>query len=73
MIFLCGVFVPLSSMPLLLRGIAYLLPLTYTVRGVQNAVGSSNLMAILVDLVVLAAFAGLLFPLALVLLRRRLA
>ena len=73
MIFLCGVFSPLSSLPLVLRGIAYLLPLTYTVEGIQNAVASFSLGAILVDLLVLVAFAALFLALALVILRRRLA
>jgi ABC-2 type transport system permease protein len=73
MIFLCGVFVPLSSLPPLLRGIAYLLPLTYTVGGIQNAVASFSLTAILIDLLVLVAFAALFLPLALLILRRRLA
>jgi len=73
MIFLCGVFVPLSSLPPLLRGIAYLLPLTYAVEGIQNAVVPFSLTAILVDILVLIAFALLFLSLALVILRRRLA
>ncbi len=73
MIFLCGVFVPLSSLPSLLHGIARLLPLTYTVEGLQGAVTSSSLTGMLVDLVLLAAFAATFLSLALMALRKRLA
>jgi len=73
MIFLCGVFVPLSSLPPLLRGIAYLLPLTYAVEGVEGAVSSLSLVAMLVNLLVLVAFAAIFLLLALLILRKRLA
>lgn len=42
MIFLCGVFLPLSSMPPVLRVIAHVLPLTYTVKGLRGALGMAQ-------------------------------
>jgi ABC-2 type transport system permease protein len=37
MIFLCGVFLPVEAMPLILQVVAYLLPLTYSVNGLKLA------------------------------------
>jgi ABC-2 type transport system permease protein len=37
MIFLCGVFLPVEAMPLILQAVAYLLPLTYSVNGLRLA------------------------------------
>ncbi len=38
MIFLCGIFIPVSSLPLPLRLIAFLLPLTYSVEATKFAI-----------------------------------
>lgn len=35
MVFLCGVFIPVETMPLLLQMVAYLLPLTYSVNALK--------------------------------------
>jgi ABC-2 type transport system permease protein len=35
MVFLCGVFIPVGTMPLLLQVVAYLLPLTYSVNALK--------------------------------------
>lgn len=37
MVFLCGIFVPVRDMPLILQGIAYLLPPTYSVNALRLA------------------------------------
>jgi ABC-2 type transport system permease protein len=37
MVFLCGVFLPVEAMPLILQVVAYLLPLTYSVNGLKLA------------------------------------
>ena len=42
MVFLCGVFVPLSAMPPLLRGFARALPLTYTVDALRHLLLDSD-------------------------------
>ena len=38
MIFLCGIFIPVSSLPLPLRLVAFLLPLTYSVEATRFAI-----------------------------------
>ena len=37
MVFLCGVFLPVEAMPLILQVVAYLLPLTYSVNALRLA------------------------------------
>jgi ABC-2 type transport system permease protein len=56
MVFLCGVFYPISTMPPLLQYIAYLLPLTYTVDGVRQAFLPSSTATVFADSSVLIVF-----------------
>ncbi|MCK4387395.1 MAG: ABC transporter permease [Dehalococcoidia bacterium] len=56
MIFLCGVVYPISAMPPVLKHFAYVLPLTYTVGGVQQSLGSVQSGNIIRDTLVLLAF-----------------
>ena len=71
MIFLCGVFIPVSAMPVALRYIAYVLPLTYTVNGFHLSLGVAQNWNIALDLLALAAFALVLFFPAVRMLARR--
>jgi len=71
MMFLSGVFYPLSAMPPILRYVAYLLPLTYTVDGLRHALGPSDSVSVLVDSLILVAVAVILTAPAIRLLRRR--
>jgi len=45
MIFLCGLFIPVASLPVYLRPISYLLPLTYGVDILQGAIHGLNALA----------------------------
>jgi ABC-2 type transport system permease protein len=56
MTFLCGVFYPITSLPPVLHQIAYILPLTYTVDGLKQALGEAGNIPIGVDILVLFAF-----------------
>jgi len=63
MIFLCGVVYPVSAMPPALKHFAYVLPLTYTVDGVQKSLGSVQSGNIILDIFVLIAFTlAFIFP-----------
>jgi len=65
MIFLCGVVYPVSAMPPVLKHLAYVLPLTYTVEGVQQSLGSVHSGNIIRDILVLLAFIPIfIFPAA---------
>ena len=72
MIFLCGVFLPLAKMPLVLRYIARLLPLTYSVEALQTTMISGSGGNVMLDLSVLAGFCVLLTYLSSAIFRRNL-
>ena len=72
MMFLGGIFVPVSSLPAWLRVVARLMPLTYAVEALRTAMEGGALSLALVDLVVLAAFTMVLFGFASRTLARRL-
>lgn len=61
MIFLCGLFFPVSALPDFLQPLSYLLPLTYGVDILRHAIGGEQLLPVQIDLVVLAGFCVLLF------------
>jgi ABC-2 type transport system permease protein len=73
MMFLSGVFMPVAAMPPALQALARLLPLTYTVEALHGSLYGGTIERIALDLVVLAAYAAVLFALAVHTLARRLA
>jgi len=53
MVFLCGVFTPIETMPISLQAVAYSLPLTYSVDALRQAMSDSiNIQMVCTDLVV---------------------
>lgn len=73
MIFLCGVFIPLASLPEPLRPIAYLLPLTYAVDGLREALLGTGVLPGVWSLLALGIFALGLYLLSIRVLARSLA
>ncbi|OGC43409.1 ABC transporter [candidate division WOR-3 bacterium RBG_13_43_14] len=71
MIFLCGLFFPVSRLPVFLRPLSYVLPLTYGADLLHGAVGSGYNMPFWLDLCVLAVFCIGLFVLSLRNIKRR--
>lgn len=72
MIFLCGVFFPITSMPLVLQVIGFCLPLTYSVDALrQSMLSHGGVLNSWVDILILAGFCFGLFALALAIFRRR--
>jgi ABC-2 type transport system permease protein len=71
MIFLCGLFFPISALPFFLKPLAYALPLTYGADMLHGAIHGGNTMTVSFNLVVLAAFCVGLFLLSLSNIRRR--
>jgi len=65
MIFLCGLFFPVSALPIFLKPISFLLPLTYGADLLHGAISGSNFIPFVVDLIALAGFCVLLFFLSL--------
>jgi len=71
MIFLCGLFFPISSLPTFLRPVSYLLPLTYGVDILHGAIGGNNIMSPGLDFSIMAGFCMLLFYVSLRNIHRR--
>jgi len=72
MIFLCGVFFPVSSMPFPLPILSYLLPLTYTVDGLKHCLlEDKGMIPLYLDLLILLGFVFLLFSLSLFIFKKR--
>jgi ABC-2 type transport system permease protein len=72
MIFLCGVFFPLTSMPLILQIIGFGLPLTYSVDVFrQSLLPGEGLLNRWLDILILAGFCLLLFEWGVILFKKR--
>jgi ABC-2 type transport system permease protein len=72
MIFLCGVFFPVSAMPYPLPIISYLLPLTYTVVGLRHCLlAEKGTIPLYLNLLILLGFVFLLFGLSLFIFKKR--
>lgn len=56
MVFLCGIFQPISEQPIVLQMIAHFLPLTYSVQLFEYAFVDFNIFCLLVDIGVLSIF-----------------
>ena len=56
MIFLCGVVYPISAMPVVLQYVTHVLPLTYTVEGLQLSLGLVQSGNIIRDILMLLFF-----------------
>jgi ABC-2 type transport system permease protein len=71
MLFVSGVFVPLETMPNFLRPVAYLMPLTYSVDALRQAMlGLSNPLMLLGDVAALSLFLALFLSAATMALRK---
>jgi ABC-2 type transport system permease protein len=72
MIFLCGVFFPVSAMPYPLPVVSYLLPLTYTVDGLKHCLlEDEGTIPLSLDLLILLVFVIVLFSLSLFIFKKR--
>lgn len=61
MLFLCGLFMPLSALPVFLRPVSFCLPLTYGTDILSGAITNSSIMSPLLCVPILLAFAVGLF------------
>jgi ABC-2 type transport system permease protein len=71
MIFLCGLFFPLAQLPVFLRPLSYLLPVTYGADILHQATHTAGAMPLALDFALLCAFCIVLFALSLRNIRRR--
>jgi ABC-2 type transport system permease protein len=61
MIFLCGLFFPIASIPAFIRPLSYLFPLTYGVDILHGAIQAKNTMPLSLDFAMIAGFCIILF------------
>ncbi len=61
MVFLCGLFIPLQDLPLFLRPISHVLPLTYGTDILRSAVAGGGVMPVPVSFIILVGFCAVLF------------
>jgi len=71
MIFLCGLFFPIMALPVFIRPLSYILPITYGVDILHGAVSNQNIMPLSLDFLILGAFCAVLFVLSLHNIKRR--
>ncbi|ADU62120.1 MAG: ABC transporter permease [Pseudodesulfovibrio sp.] len=71
MIFLCGLFFPISGLPVFLKPLSFALPLTYGADVLHGAVHGDHLLPYAVDLAILGVFCLGLFLLSLRNIRKR--
>jgi ABC-2 type transport system permease protein len=71
MIFLCGLFFPVEKLPIFLKPLSYVLPLTYGADALHGAVHGGNIMPFSINLAILGVFCIGLFMVSLYNIRRR--
>ena len=71
MIFLCGLFFPIMSLPAFIRPLSYILPVTYGVDILHGAVTGEHVLSFTLDFTILGAFCVILFLLSLRNIKRR--
>jgi ABC-2 type transport system permease protein len=71
MIFLCGLFFPIEKLPVFLKPLSYVLPLTYGADILHGAVHGKHVMPFILDVAILGAFCAGLFALSLHNIKRR--
>ena len=71
MIFLCGLFFPVEKLPVFLKPLSYVLPLTYGVDVLHGAVHGGHAIPFTIDLSILGAFCVGLFAVSLWNIRRK--
>jgi ABC-2 type transport system permease protein len=71
MIFLCGLFFPIEQLPVFLRPLSYMLPLTYGADVLHGAFNADNTMVFALDFCALGAFCIFLFAWSLRSIKRR--
>jgi ABC-2 type transport system permease protein len=71
MVFLCGLFFPVASLPVLLRPLSYVLPLTYGADLLQGGVNGTAQIPVVLSFVALAGFCAVLFLVSLRNIRKR--
>lgn len=71
MIFLCGLFFPIEKLPVFLKPVSYILPLTYGVDVLHGSIHGAHRMPFALNFVLLGLFCAVLFGASLYNIRRK--
>ncbi len=71
MIFLCGLFIPVAALPVLIQPFSYLLPVTYGVDILKYSITGDNALSIVLDLTLVIMFCFILFYSSLFFIKRK--
>ena len=71
MIFLCGLFVPVLSLPIFIRPLSYILPVTYGIDILKFSISGSNSFSIYLDLILVLSFCLFLFWISLLNIKKK--
>ena len=71
MIFLCGLFFPIMSLPIFIRPLSFILPVTYGVDILHGAVTGEHILSFTLDFLIIGAFCIVLFLLSLYNIKRK--
>lgn len=71
MVFLCGLFFPIQRLPIFLRPLSYLFPLTYGADILHGGITGASTMPLWFDFLILSLFCGGLFLVSLVNIEKR--
>jgi ABC-2 type transport system permease protein len=64
MMFLCGLFIPIENLPVFVRPLSYVLPLTYGADILKYSINSAGTISLLLSLLVLVGYSVLLFTIS---------
>ncbi|SHH47013.1 ABC-2 type transport system permease protein [Caloranaerobacter azorensis DSM 13643] len=64
MIFLCGLFIPIQSLPVIVRPLSYILPLTYGTDILKSTINGTGFLPVWINFLILIGFALLLFSIS---------
>ncbi len=71
MIFLCGLFFPVSALPFFLKPLSYVLPLTYGADMLHGAIHGNHALPLILDLLLMTLFSLFLFTASLKNIKRK--
>lgn len=60
-IFLSGLFVPIAALPLILKPLSFILPITYGVDIIRYAINGSNIFSVAINTIIITGFCLFLF------------
>lgn len=71
MIFLCGLFIPVTSLPVIIQPLSYILPVTYSVDVIKYSISGNNFIPIFINIPVIIIFCVILFFFSIYNIRKR--